>query len=63
MALPPPRPVLQGMPSLARHAVTAVPPYAGGRQFKVLLSTRAPQQLSLFGLLTTLPQAKGSRTA
>jgi hypothetical protein len=51
------------MPSLARHAVTAVPPYAGGRQFKVLLSTRAPQQLTLFGLLTTLPQAKGSRTA
>lgn len=62
MALTPPRPELQGMPSLSRRAVAA-PPNSGGRQFKVLLSTRAPQQLPLFGLLAPLPHPKGSRTA
>ena len=63
MALPTFRPELQGMSALAPRRAGALPP-AGGRQFKVLLTTRSPQQLSLFALRApTAAQPKGSRTA
>ncbi len=63
MALPAFRPELQGMSALAPRHHRALPPTTGGRQFKVLLTTRSPQQLSLFALLAPTPQPKGSRTA
>jgi hypothetical protein len=64
MALPPFCPELQGMSALAPRRLGALPPATGGRQFKVLLTTRSPQQLSLFALLAPMAaQPKGSRTA
>ena len=44
MALPTFRPELQGMSALAPRRAGALPP-AGGRQLKVMLKTRTPQQL------------------
>jgi|CXWK01.1.fsa_nt_gi hypothetical protein len=63
MALPVFRPALQGMSALAPRRRGALPPTTDGRQFKVLLTTRSPQQLSLFALPAPTPQPKGSRTA
>jgi hypothetical protein len=49
-------------PSSAASRVAATASSAGSRRFKVLVSSHAPRQMSLFALAVNAPLAKVSRT-